>query len=99
MMGIFLPEEYGGAGLDYLTYIGCCEELAKHCATTSVMVSTHTSLCCWPIMTFGTEEQKQKYLPDLCSGEKLGAFGLTEPAPARTLRCRRRLPRIRATTG
>ena len=79
MMGIFLPEEYGGAGLDYLTYIGCCEELAKHCATTSVMVSTHTSLCCWPIMTFGTEEQKQKYLPDLCSGEKLGAFGLTEP--------------------
>ena len=79
MMGIFLPEEYGGAGLDYLTYIGCCEELAKHCATTSVMVSTHTSLCCWPIYTFGTEEQKQKYLPDLCSGEKLGAFGLTEP--------------------
>ena len=74
MMGIFLPEEYGGAGLDYLTYIGCCEELAKHCATTSVMVSTHTSLCCWPIMTFGTEEQKQKYLPDLCSGREAGRF-------------------------
>ena len=79
MMGIFMPEEYGGAGMSYLAYIACCEELAKHCATTSVIVSSHTSLCCWPILTFGTEEQKQKYLPDLCSGEKLGAFGLTEP--------------------
>ena len=79
MMGIPFPEEYGGAGLSYLNYIGVCEELAKHCATTSVMVSAHTSLCCWPIAEFGTEEQKQKYLPDLLSGEKLGAFGLTEP--------------------
>ena len=78
-MGICVPEEYGGAGLSYLTYIGVCEELARHCATTSVMVSAHTSLCCWPIAEFGTEEQKQKYLPDLLSGEKLGAFGLTEP--------------------
>ena len=79
MMGIAYPEEYGGAGLSYLTYIACCEELAKHCATTSVMVSAHSSLCCWPIEHFGTEEQKQKYLHALCSGEKLGAFGLTEP--------------------
>ena len=79
MMGVPFPEEYGGAGMSYLTYIGCCEELAKHCATTSVMVSAHTSLCTWPIYQFGTEEQKQKYLPDLCSGETLGAFGLTEP--------------------
>ena len=79
MMGIFMPEEYGGAGMSYLAYIACCEEIAKHCATTSVIVSSHTSLCCWPILAFGTEEQKQKYLPDLCSGEKLGAFGLTEP--------------------
>ena len=79
MMGIAYPEEYGGAGLSYLTYIACCGELAKHCATTSVMVSAHSSLCCWPIEHFGTEEQKQKYLPALCSGEKLGAFGLTEP--------------------
>ena len=79
MMGIAYPEEYGGAGLSYLTYIACCEELAKHCATTSVMVSAHSSLCCWPIEHFGTEEQKQKYLPGLCSGETLGAFGLTEP--------------------
>jgi len=79
MMGVPFAEEYGGAGLTYLNYIGICEELAKHCATTSVMVSAHTSLCCWPINEFGTEEQKQKYLPALCSGEKLGAFGLTEP--------------------
>ena len=79
MMGIAYPEEYGGAGLSYLAYIACCEELAKHCATTSVMVSAHSSLCCWPIEHFGTEEQKQKYLPGLCSGEQLGAFGLTEP--------------------
>ena len=78
MMGIAYPEKYGGAGMSYLTYVACCEELAKHCATTSVMVSAHSSLCCWPIATFGTEEQKQKYLPGLCSGEKLGAFGLTE---------------------
>ncbi|MBM6927495.1 acyl-CoA dehydrogenase [Pseudoflavonifractor phocaeensis] len=79
MMGVPFPEEYGGAGLSYLTYIGVCEELAKHCATTSVMVSAHSSLCTWPISEFGTEEQKKKYLPPLCSGEKLGAFGLTEP--------------------
>ena len=79
MMGVPFPEEYGGAGLSYLNYIAVCEKLAEYCATTSVMVSAHTSLCCWPIYNFGTEEQKQKYLPVLCSGEKLGAFGLTEP--------------------
>ena len=79
MMGVPFPEEYGGANLSYLNYIGVCEELAKHCATTSVMVSAHTSLCCWPISQYGTEEQKQKYLPKLCSGEWIGAFGLTEP--------------------
>ena len=61
------------------TYIGACEELAKHCATTSVMVSAHSSLCCWPISEYGTEAQKEKYLSKLCSGEWLGAFGLTEP--------------------
>ena len=79
MMGVPFPEEYGGAGLSYLNYIGVCEELAKHCATTSVMVSAHSSLCCWPISQYGTEEQKQKYLSKLCTGEWLGAFGLTEP--------------------
>ena len=79
MMGVPFPEEYGGAGLTYVNYIAVCEKLAEYCATTSVMVSAHSSLCTWPIFYFGTEEQKQKYLPDLCSGEKLGAFGLTEP--------------------
>ena len=79
MMGVPFAEEYGGAGLSYITYIGVCEELAKHCATTSVMVSAHTSLCSWPISEYGTEEQKQKYLTKLASGEWLGAFGLTEP--------------------
>ena len=79
MMGVVYPEEYGGAGLSYVNYIGVCEELAKHCATTSVMVSAHSSLCCWPIAEYGTEEQKQKYLTKLASGEWLGAFGLTEP--------------------
>ena len=79
MMGVAYPEEYGGAGMSYLTYIAACEELAKHCATTSVMFSAHGSLCCWPISAYGTEEQKQKYLTQLCSGEKLGAFALTEP--------------------
>ena len=79
MMGMYFPEEYGGAGLSYLSYIAVCEELAVHCATTSVVLSAHESLCSWPIYKYGTEEQKQKYLTALASGEKLGAFGLTEP--------------------
>lgn len=79
MMGIPYPKEYGGANGDYLSYILAVEELAKACATTSVILSAHTSLCCWPIYNYGTEEQKKKYLPGLLSGEKLGAFGLTEP--------------------
>ena len=79
MLGTYIPEEYGGAGLTYLTYILCCEELAKHCASTSIMFSVHGSLCSWPILEFGTEEQKQKYLVPLAQGEKLGAMGLTEP--------------------
>ena len=79
MMGMYFPEEYGGAGLSYLSYIAACEEIAVHCATTSVVLSAHESLCCWPIFAYGTEEQKQKYLVPLASGEKLGAFGLTEP--------------------
>ena len=79
MMGIPFPEEYGGAGLSYVTYIAVCEELAKYCASTSVILSAHCSLCCWPISEFGTEEQKKKYLVPLLTGEHLGAFGLTEP--------------------
>ena len=79
MMGIYFPKEYGGAGGDVLSYAMCVEELAKVCGTTAVIVSAHTSLCCAPIFENGTEEQKKKYLPDLCSGKKIGAFGLTEP--------------------
>ncbi len=78
-LGIPVPKEYGGQGCDPLTYVMCVEELAKVCGTTSVIVSAHTSLCVDPILTFGTEEQKKKYVPDLASGKKLGAFGLTEP--------------------
>ena len=78
-MGIPVPKEYGGQGCDILTYAMCVEELSKVCGTTGVIVSAHTSLCCDPILTYGTEEQKQKYLPDLASGKKIGAFGLTEP--------------------
>ncbi|WP_026523489.1 MULTISPECIES: acyl-CoA dehydrogenase [unclassified Butyrivibrio] len=78
-MGIPIPKEYGGQGCDPLTYAMCVEELAKVCGTTAVIVSAHTSLCCDPILTYGTEEQKQKFLVPLAKGEKLGAFGLTEP--------------------
>ena len=78
-MGIPVPKEYGGQGCDPLTYVMCVEELSKVCATTGVVVSAHTSLCIDPIMTYGTEEQKQKYVKPLATGEKLGAFALTEP--------------------
>ena len=79
MMGIYFPKEYGGAGGDVLSYAMAVEELSKVCGTTGVVLSAHTSLCCAPIFEHGTEEQKKKYLPDLCSGRKIGAFGLTEP--------------------
>lgn len=79
VMGMPFPQEYGGAGTDYLTYIMAVEELSKVDASHGVIVQTHNALCCWPIFTYGTEEQKRKYLPDLLSGKKLGAFGLTEP--------------------
>ncbi|MGI6057321.1 MAG: acyl-CoA dehydrogenase family protein, partial [Bilifractor sp.] len=78
-MGITVPREYGGQGCDELTYVLCMEEIAKVCGTTAVALSAHTSLCIDPIMTFGTEEQKKKYIPKLAKGEWLGAFGLTEP--------------------
>ena len=78
-LGIPVPKEYGGQGCDPLAYAMCVEELSKVCGTTGVIVSAHTSLCCDPIQTYGTEEQKQKFLTPLAKGEKLGAFGLTEP--------------------
>ncbi len=79
MMGVYIPKEYGGQGADYLSYIMAVEEMSKVCGTTGVILSAHTSLCVNPIYDFGTEEQKKKYLPKLCSGQWLGAFGLTEP--------------------
>ena len=78
-MGIAVPKQYGGQGCDYLTYTMCVEELAKVCGTTAVVLSGHTSLCQMPILHFGTEAQKQKYLVPLAKGETLGAFGLPEP--------------------
>lgn len=79
LMGIPIPKEYGGAGATNQIYTMCVEELSRVCATTGVVVSAHTSLCSSPILEFGTEEQKKKYLPKLASGEWIGAFGLTEP--------------------
>lgn len=78
-LGIPVPKDMGGQGCDILTYVMCVEELSKVCGTTGVIVSAHTSLCVDPILTYGTPEQKAKYVPDLASGKKLGAFGLTEP--------------------
>lgn len=79
LLGIPYPKEYKGQGGDYLAYVMAVEELSKVCATTGVIVSAHTSLCCAPIYENGTDEQKEKFLAPLISGEKLGAFGLTEP--------------------
>lgn len=79
LLGVPFPTEYGGAGGDHISYAITVEELSKKCASTGVICSAHTSLCCWPIFNWGTEEQKKKYLPDLLSGKRLGAFGLTEP--------------------
>ena len=79
LMGIPVPKQYGGAGADNVLYTMAVEELSRVCATTGVILSAHTSLCCAPILENGTEAQKQKYLPKLASGEWIGAFGLTEP--------------------
>lgn len=78
LMGIPIPEEYGGAGNDFLSYTLTIEEIAKGCASTAVILAVHTSVGTFPILYFGTEEQKQKYLPKLSSGQFLGAFALTE---------------------
>ena len=79
MMGIYFPKEVGGAGGDVLSYVMAVEEMSKVCGTTGVILSAHTSLCAAPIYENGTPAQKEKYLPKLCSGEWIGAFGLTEP--------------------
>ncbi|MGG3924992.1 acyl-CoA dehydrogenase [Metabacillus fastidiosus] len=78
LTGIPWPEKYGGIGFDYLAYVIAVEELSKVCASTGVTLSAHTSLACWPIYRFGTEEQKEKYLKPMALGEKIGAYCLTE---------------------
>ena len=77
-LGAHIPEEYGGAGMDVTSFIIIMEEVARACGTTAITLAAHTSLCAYPIYRFASEEQRQKYLPKLCSGEWIGAFGLTE---------------------
>ena len=78
-MGMTIPKEYGGAGMDDVSYAIAVEEISRVCASHGVTMSVNNSLVCWPLLKFGTEEQKQKYLIPLANGEKLGCFGLTEP--------------------
>lgn len=78
-MGVCVPEQYGGSGLSNTSYALIVEELARGCASTCVVVSAHNSLAIWPILTYGTEDQKNKYLPELSAGKKIGCFALSEP--------------------
>ena len=78
-MGMFIPEQYGGAGLGILDYVLALEEICYADAGVGVVMSVNNSLASWPILTHGTEAQKEKYLPQLASGEKLGCYALTEP--------------------
>jgi len=79
ILGLPFPEEYGGSGCDYMSLVIALEEIARVSGSMAIMLDAHTSLCCEPIYLFGTEEQKRKYLVPLARGEKIGAFGLTEP--------------------
>ncbi len=79
LLGLPYPEEYDGGGGDYLSYAIAVEEVARACGSTALIYAAHVSLGCGPIYYFGNEEQKEKWLPRLCSGQGLGAFGLTEP--------------------
>jgi alkylation response protein AidB-like acyl-CoA dehydrogenase len=79
LMGVNIPEEYGGAGLSYVCYAIAIEEIARYCGSTSVIMSVNNSLVCAPLLKFGTEDQKKQFLTPLASGKKLGCFGLTEP--------------------
>jgi butyryl-CoA dehydrogenase len=79
MMGVFIPDKYGGAGLDHVAYALVVEELAVECASTAVIVSAHSSLASWPILALGTEKQREHFIPRMASGEWIGCFALTEP--------------------
>jgi butyryl-CoA dehydrogenase len=78
-MGIFVPEELGGSGMDYLAYAIIVEEISRACASTGVFISAHNSLCLYPILQFGNDEQKKRFVPRLASGELIGCFCLSEP--------------------
>jgi butyryl-CoA dehydrogenase len=79
LLGLYVPTEYGGTGLDVVTYVMAVEELSRACAATGILMSAHHSLCVDPILNYGTEDQKQKFLPKLSSGEWIGCLALTEP--------------------
>jgi butyryl-CoA dehydrogenase len=79
LLGVIVPEQYGGSGFDFVSLAIAIEEISRACASTGVIVAVNNSLTAYPILQFGNEDQKKKYLPPLCSGEKIGAFGLTEP--------------------
>src|SRR5678809_1351063 len=79
LMGVLVPEKYGGAGLSYFEYKSVIEEIAKVCGSIGLSLAAHNSLCTGHILLFGNEDQKNKYLPKLSTGEYLGAWGLTEP--------------------
>ncbi|MGB1540008.1 MAG: acyl-CoA dehydrogenase family protein, partial [Rickettsiales bacterium] len=79
LFGIVVPEEYGGQGMDYLAYAIACEELSRVDGSQAATITAHNSLGVGPLYYFGNEEQKKKYLPQLCTGEAVWAFGLTEP--------------------
>lgn len=79
LLGLPVPEKYEGAALDTITYMIAIEEISRACASTGSILAVHTSAGIMPLLLFGTEEQKQKYIPELAAGKKLGAFALTEP--------------------
>ncbi len=79
LMGIAYPPELGGAGMDFVSYMLAVEEVSRYCASTGVIISAHSSLAIDPIFRFGNDEQKKKYMPDMCSGQKIGCYALTEP--------------------
>src|SRR5918992_1432999 len=79
LMGVCVPEEYGGAGADFLSYVLVLEELSRADAGVGVTVAVHTSACALPILAWGTDEQRARFVPPLARGEQLGAFALTEP--------------------
>jgi alkylation response protein AidB-like acyl-CoA dehydrogenase len=90
LMGVLVPEEYGGAGLGYFEYVTAIQELARVCGSVGLSMAAHNSLCTGHILTFGNEEQKKKYLPKLATAEHIGAWGLTEAntgSDAMRMRC------------